>query len=60
MRILAGVVLVLAALVPLAALTVRRRGGAGQGRRGPTVADGLLVLALFVLAVLVVAIVSDR
>jgi len=57
MRILAGVLVALAVLVPLAAMSVRRRSTgqtSGETRAGGGLADGLLVLAVFVLVVLAV------
>ena len=59
MKIVAGVFVALAVLVPLAALTVRRRSGGRQDvatRTGLGAADGLLALAVFVLVVLAVVV----
>jgi hypothetical protein len=55
-RIIAGVLVALAVLVPLAASAVRRRSEGRQDVAAPTgrtLADGLLALAVFVLVVLV-------
>jgi hypothetical protein len=56
-RIIAGVLVALAVLVPLAATAVRRRSEDRQDVAAPagrTLANGLLALAVFVLVVLVV------
>jgi hypothetical protein len=55
-RIVAGVLVALAVLVPLAATAIRRRSDGRQdvvAPAGRTLANGLLALAVFVLLVLV-------
>lgn len=63
MRILAGVAVAVLVLAPLAALAARgRRAGSVEGRRRPllaVVAEGLIVLAIFVVVVLVVVALLD-